>query len=358
MAAYWTAFRIISRRRKRNQISKKILKDLHNPFSMEEDAFKIKFSLNQNGVHYLAALLTPIMKRNQGYPVEVQILTSLQVLTSGQFQNRVGEDQIICVSQATVSRSLDAFLDAILEIEPTLIEFPSLSELALAEPKLYGQSKIPNIIGVVDCIPVLIQKPHAEDHSLYLNRKKEYAINVQLVCDSELYILDAVVHWPGSLPNSVIWSHSNLRSFLQENTSLMPNKSFILGDCSYPLEPWLLVPYEDCIRSDQLIFNDHVSRALNVMTTCEATLRARFKSIHHNRGPLYYAPEKCSKIIAACVILHNICVKMNISLCEPIDLDDDVLHKPDCFIDSDDVEETMMRYEGMCIRDEIARKLI
>lgn len=108
-------------------------------------------------------------------------MVSLQVLTSGSFQNRVGEDQIICVSQATVSRSLDAFLDAILEIESTIIEFPSLSELPFAEPKFYGQSKIPNIIGVIDCVPILIQKPHVSDHAIYQNSNKEYSINVQLV---------------------------------------------------------------------------------------------------------------------------------------------------------------------------------
>lgn len=87
----------------------------------------------------------------------------------------------MCVSQATISRSLDAFLEAILEIEPTIIEFPSLSELAFASSKLYGQSKISNIIGVIDCIPILIQKPHVQDYTIYLNSRKEYSINVQLV---------------------------------------------------------------------------------------------------------------------------------------------------------------------------------
>ena len=110
-----------------------------------------------------------------------KVLASLQVLTSGSFQNRVGEDQIMCVSQATISRSLDSFLDAILELEYTMIEFPSLSELAFSSSKFYGQSKICNIIGVIDCIPIVIQKPHVHDYAIYLNKQKEYSINVQLV---------------------------------------------------------------------------------------------------------------------------------------------------------------------------------
>lgn len=73
MAAYYTAYRIIDRKRKRNQISRKILKDLHNPFNVDEETFKGKFSLNQAGVHYLCELVKPVMKRNQGYPVEMQV---------------------------------------------------------------------------------------------------------------------------------------------------------------------------------------------------------------------------------------------------------------------------------------------
>lgn len=125
----------------------------------------------------------------------------------------------------------------------------------------------------------------------------------------------------------------------------MPQRSFLLGNNSYPLEPWLLVPYEDCLKSEELIFNDHVHRALTVSQLCAATLKARFKCIHHNSGPLYYAPEKCSKIIAACIVLHNICIKMGITLCEPVDLDEDILHIPEFPMEEDEeLEETMIGY--------------
>lgn len=74
MAAYYAALRIIERKRKRNTLAKKILKDLQNPFDLEEDAFKQKFCLNQAGVQYLSELIGPIMKRHQGYPVELQVM--------------------------------------------------------------------------------------------------------------------------------------------------------------------------------------------------------------------------------------------------------------------------------------------
>lgn len=124
----------------------------------------------------------------------------------------------------------------------------------------------------------------------------------------------------------------------------MPHRSFLLGNNSYPLEPWLLVPYEDCLKSEELIFNDHVYRALTVSQLCTATLKTRFRSIHHESGPLYYSPEKCSKIIAACIVLHNICIKMGITLSEPISLNDAAVHPSDFYMDDDEeVQDTMTR---------------
>lgn len=166
-----------------------------------------------------------------------------------------------------------------------------------------------------------------------------YSIFIFQVCDSNLYILDAVVYWPGSTENNIIWKESNLRNALQDYA--MPNKMFLIGDSSFPLEPWLLVPYEDCQGSEQLIFNDHLQRALSTVLNCEAALRSRFKCIHHKSGPLYYAPEKCCKIITACLVLHNICVKLGIDLCDPVDLDEDIYYVPTSEFEDD--EETMIK---------------
>lgn len=158
-----------------------------------------------------------------------------------------------------------------------------------------------------------------------------------------MFILDAVVHRPGSSSKSEIWKESSLRHFLAENSMIIPPKNFLLGSHSYPLEPWLLVPYEDCLKSEELIFNDHVYRAMTVVQMCAATLKARFRSIHHNCGPLYYSPEKCSKLVAACIILHNICVKMRIALNKEVNLDEDFLEMTEWDIDEEDEEETMIR---------------
>lgn len=159
------------------------------------------------------------------------------------------------------------------------------------------------------------------------------------VCNSDHCILDAVVMSPGSTPNSTIWYNSMLRNILQEYS--LPNNSYLLGDSTFPLEPWLLVPYSDCQRSEELIFNDHVQRALTIIQECSATIRKRFKCLHPAASPLHYAPEKCCKIITTCLVLHNICLKLGLDLDEPIDLNADSHHLPPTEMEFED-EEPML----------------
>ncbi len=74
MAAYFAALRIIELKRKRNHLCTKLMKDLQNPFNFDENTFKNRFCLNQDGVMYLMELIRPIMKKNQGYPIELQAI--------------------------------------------------------------------------------------------------------------------------------------------------------------------------------------------------------------------------------------------------------------------------------------------
>jgi hypothetical protein len=53
--------------------------------------------------------------------------------------------------------------------------------------------------------------------------------------------------------------------------------------------------------------------------------KQRFRAIHKSGGVLTYAPEKCCKIIVACMILHNMCMDAGI----PLEDDDDLPREED-----------------------------
>lgn len=56
---------------------------------------------------------------------------------------------------------------------------------------------------------------------------------------------------------------------------------------------------------------------------CNGTLKMRFRCLLKHRV-LHYAPNKASKIVKACVMLHNMCIRNDIELLneENVDLED------------------------------------
>ena len=57
------------------------------------------------------------------------------------------------------------------------------------------------MIGAIDCTRVAIRAPHLNKY-IYINSKDILSINVQLICDANMVILNAVARWPGSTHNS------------------------------------------------------------------------------------------------------------------------------------------------------------
>jgi len=56
----------------------------------------------------------------------------------------------------------------------------------------YNRSKMPGIVGAIDCTHIAIQSPGSHDAEIYRNRKGFFSINVHLVCDPTGYISDVV----------------------------------------------------------------------------------------------------------------------------------------------------------------------
>ncbi|KAK7476717.1 hypothetical protein BaRGS_00032054 [Batillaria attramentaria] len=82
-------------------------------------------------------------------------------------------------------------------------------EAATVKEFFFNIAGFPRGIGCVDGIHVAIQGPVVNEHE-YVNRKGDYSINVQLLCNADLVIMDCVVRWPGSVHDAWIMRNSNL----------------------------------------------------------------------------------------------------------------------------------------------------
>lgn len=89
-----------------------------------------------------------------------------------------------------------------------------------------------------------------------------------------------------------------------------------LGDAGYPLEPWLLVPYDNPVAgAPEDHFNNAHMSARNTIERTFGVLKQRFRCLLKHRV-LHYTPPKAASIINACVILHNIAINNELPLPE------------------------------------------
>lgn len=164
-------------------------------------------------------------------------------------------------------------------------------------------------------------------------------------------ILDVVARWPGSCQNYVIWKNSALRNMFE--MGFIPDKHYLVGNKEYPTEPWLLTPFEEANTPRLKKFNTLHKNALSIIQNCFHLLKSRFRCLGGHK--FLYAPDKVCKIVLACCILHNICLKYNIEN----DLEDELVG------DSCDVEESELLESvspdiverGALVRMEVASQL-
>lgn len=96
---------------------------------------------------------------------------------------------------------------------------------------------------------------------------------------------------------------------------------FFLGDMGYALRPWLQVPLRNAVPgTPDYVYNEAFKRARSLIERCNGLLKMRFRCLLKHRV-LHYRPTKASKIINACVVLHNMCIENNIP--EPIEEEND-----------------------------------
>ena len=82
--------------------------------------------------------------------------------------------------------------------------------------------------------------------------------------------------------------------------------------------------------------------------------------IHKSSGYLGYTPQRCIRIIGACLVLHNICRSQNIPCCEDDydDEDDDDDYRCDDTSQNDDggARDQQPAAQGQRIRDQLVRE--
>lgn len=169
-----------------------------------------------------------------------KVLIILNFLATGSYQTVIGNN-VHCsgVSQATVSRWVEEVVQALNNpvVFNRWVKFPgTMEELRQNRRLFFEKHNIPGVVGVIDCTHIAIFPPPANyalhPEHIYVNRKQYHSLNVQLICDSNLKIINVNARFPGSTHDSYIWNSS---AVLPQMVNLSRRQAgfFLIGDSGY-----------------------------------------------------------------------------------------------------------------------------
>jgi len=236
--------------------------------------------------------------RNQSLSPMNQLLVALRFYATGTFQLVVGDT--FAINKSTVCRVLHHVTRSIASLRDKYVKFPMTQQQQHDTMKLfYSNSKLPGVVGAIDCTHVTIQSPGGDDAEIYRNRKGYFSLNVQLVCDSTSYITDIVCRWPGSVHDSTIFDNSHVHAMFESGQV----EGCLVGDGGYACRRYMLTPVSNPQTASEVAYNNAQSKARNCIERTNGILKRRFPALKYC---MRLRLDHSMAVIVATVVLHNI----------------------------------------------------
>ncbi|KAL3687921.1 hypothetical protein R1sor_014230 [Riccia sorocarpa] len=194
----------------------------------------------------------------------------------------------------------------------------------------FARKGFPGCVGLVDgTLLPLAQRPRDYGET-YFDRKCNYSLNAQIICDDLRNITYCSVGMPGSthditaLRKAPIWKH------FRRESQIFSRGQYILGDSTYnPPMPHLIGSFKVSRTVLTEEFNKCVAHARAVNEHCIGVLKARWFSLKQIRTQLKCKAESKHVVqwVECYVMLHDFCLRYNDTWTEEdsqLELDEDL----------------------------------
>ena len=267
--------------------------------SLTDTQFKDRYRMSKRTFNAIFSLLQGLpRKRGNFFDAQFELLVLLRYLATGSFMLISGE--LLGISKTSSHSSVHKMMKFICELAPRFVKFRE--SLNLVKARFEAKFGFPGVIGAIDCTHVKIENPGGDNAESYRNRKGFFSLNVQAVCDSRHYFVDAVVRWPGSTHDSRIFENSSIYQRLSDREL----HGHLLGDGGYGLQSFCLVPFGNPHTVPQKRYNKAHSQTRMAIEKAFGILKRRFPALKHGLR-LRKTENNCLLTLCA-MVLHNICI--------------------------------------------------
>ncbi|MCO5569863.1 hypothetical protein L7F22_023577 [Adiantum nelumboides] len=272
--------------------------------------FKWRLRVSKETFHYLCGSLAPFMQKKTtnfraAVSIEDRVAIALSRLATG--DGLMGLDDTYGCAKSTCCGIVLDFCKAIVTsgLRNMYIRWPSQFRLATLAREFEVARGIPFVVGAIDGFHIPIIAPR-DNHVDYFNRKGFHSILLQLTIAANCSIWNYDVGWAGSGHDSLNFSRSDIGQACARGEL---GSYCLVGDCAYPARPYMLVPFKGCkegLSRLKYYWNFIQSSTKMPVERAFGMLKARFHILLKRCDMnLRYVPD----LIAACLVLHNICIQ-------------------------------------------------
>ncbi|KAK3912531.1 Protein ANTAGONIST OF LIKE HETEROCHROMATIN PROTEIN 1 [Frankliniella fusca] len=207
------------------------------------------------------------------------------------------------VSTSTVHDHYKCIIEALREMSANYIRWPTAYEQEIIAENFENMYGYPGVCGCIDGSHINITKPLYQGQR-YVDRKANYSIILQGVCDDNMLFRDVYVGQPGSVGDKRTFRRSGLgQRILRDPAGVMETHS-LLGDGGYTLIEKVIIPYRDngALTPRQRIHNYYHARCRSIIERAFGLLKGKWRRLKLLQS---YCVEYVVDHITSCAVLHN-----------------------------------------------------
>ena len=203
---------------------------------------------------------------------------------------------------STAYEAVYEVVEALSIATPQIIKMPTEQEI-INNASEFAKYGYPNVLGAIDGTAISVTVP-ASNKLDFFTRKYTTAINLTAVCNARKEFLAITVGFSEKCHDSHIFQCSTIGKTVMSGS--IPRQYHLLGDAAYGQHVNVISPYpgENLSAAKTLHNNKHSSTRMAIERSF-SDLKRRFLRLKHLSCDLSYA----NMIVAACCVLHNICVR-------------------------------------------------